>query len=102
MRCIQGILYMRRRISDEMILNSNYMLITSAQNEPKFVFIGSIKREDISDDENRTTKKDKAGHGFGVHNIRTAAANYGGELMSECKETPYGYDFILEMIFPVG
>jgi len=57
---------------------------------------------DISDDENRTTKKDKAGHGFGVHNIRTAAANYGGELMSECKETPYGYDFCLEMIFPVG
>lgn len=56
---------------------------------------------DLSEDGITSTKKDKKNHGFGIHNIKTAAGNYGGELMSECKKTSAGYEFSLEIIFPL-
>ena len=49
-----------------------------------------------------TSKKDRKNHGFGLKNIRSAAANYDGEFSVSCDEKPYGYEFRAEVLFPVS
>ena len=49
-----------------------------------------------------TTKRDAKNHGFGLKNVREAAAVYSGELSFECNEKPYGYEFSTELLFPIN
>ena len=49
-----------------------------------------------------TTKRDTKNHGFGLQNVREAAAVYSGELSFECNEKPYGYEFSTELLFPIN
>ena len=49
-----------------------------------------------------TTKRDAKNHGFGLKNVREAAAVYSGELSFECNEKPYGYEFATELLFPIN
>ena len=56
----------------------------------------------IKNDTLVTTKRDAKNHGFGLKNVREAAAVYSGELSFECKEKPYGYEFATELLFPIN
>ena len=56
----------------------------------------------IKNDTLVTTKRDTKNHGFGLKNVREAAAVYSGELSFECKEKPYGYEFATELLFPIN
>lgn len=49
----------------------------------------------------KTSKEDSRNHGFGLRNIRSAAENYDGELTLSCEGKPYGYEFRLDIIFPL-
>lgn len=49
-----------------------------------------------------TSKADAKDHGFGIHNIETAASGYGGELTVSCEEKPYGFMFRAEVVFPTS
>lgn len=49
-----------------------------------------------------TSKADAKNHGFGIHNIETAASGYGGELTVSCEEKPYGFMFRAEVVFPTS
>lgn len=48
-----------------------------------------------------TSKEDSKNHGFGIQNIESAAASYGGELNFSCDEKPYGFLFRSELVFPI-
>lgn len=61
----------------------------------------SVKAPQIRDGKIVTSKKDEKNHGFGIHNIESAAAVYGGELNVSCDEKPYGYFCRAEIIFPI-
>ena len=56
----------------------------------------------IEDGKIVTSKIDLKNHGFGMHNIETAAEGYGGELTFSCEEKPYGYFFRAEIVFPIS
>lgn len=45
-----------------------------------------------------TAKKDHKHHGFGLHNVETAAKECGGEFTVSCDEKPYGFRFLAEVI----
>ena len=60
-----------------------------------------IKAPQIKDGKIVTSKKDRKNHGFGIHNIETAAAVYGGELNVNCEETAYGFLATSEIFFPI-
>lgn len=71
----------------------NHFMITCSNPSAHYV--------DLDGGDVMSTKKDKKSHGFGIRNIKAAAANYGGEINSECEETEYGYRFSLDIIFPL-
>ena len=56
----------------------------------------------IEDGKIVTSKIDRKNHGFGIHNIETAADGYGGELTVSCEEKPYGNLFRAEIVFPIS
>jgi len=60
-----------------------------------------FKAPEIEDGRIVTSKNDRKNHGFGIHNIETAAYAYGGELTVSCEERPYGFLFLAEVVFPV-
>ena len=64
------------------------------------VFEG-LKAYETEDGRIVTSKNDRKNHGFGIHNIETAAYAYGGELTVSCEERPYGFLFLAEVVFPV-
>ena len=61
----------------------------------------SVNAPLIKDGKIVTSKNDAKNHGFGIHNIESAAAVYGGELNVSCDEKPYGYFCRAEIIFPI-
>ena len=61
----------------------------------------SIRAPQIKDGKIVTSKKDSKNHGFGIHNIETAAAVYGGELNVSCEEKQYGFLYRAEIVFPI-
>lgn len=60
-----------------------------------------IRAPQIKDGKIVTSKKDSKNHGFGIHNIETAAAVYGGELNVSCEEKQYGFLYRAEIVFPI-
>lgn len=48
-----------------------------------------------------TTKENKTEHGFGLMNIESAAAVYGGEVSVSCDPESYGGSFTIEVMLPV-
>ena len=60
-----------------------------------------IRAPQIKDGKIVTSKKDRKNHGFGIHNIETAAAVYGGELNFSCEEKQYGFLYRAEIVFPI-
>ena len=48
-----------------------------------------------------TTKENKTEHGFGLMNIESAAAVYGGEVSVSCDPESYGGLFTIEVMLPV-
>ena len=56
----------------------------------------------IKDGQIKTSKKEKELHGFGIKNISSAAANYGGEVSLSCEPAPYGGTFTIEVMIPVS
>ncbi|MBO7452869.1 MAG: GHKL domain-containing protein [Clostridiales bacterium] len=57
---------------------------------------------EIKDGQIKTTKKEKENHGFGIKNISSAAANYGGEVSLNCEPAPYGGTFTIEVMIPIN
>lgn len=57
---------------------------------------------EIKDGQIKTSKKEKDNHGFGIRNISSAAANYGGEVSLNCEPAPYGGNFTIEVMIPVN
>lgn len=57
---------------------------------------------EIKDGQIKTTKKEKENHGFGIKNISSAAANYGGEVSLSCEPAPYGGTFTIEVMIPIN
>ena len=55
-------------------------------------------RPAIEDGRIVTTKADRKRHGFGLHNVETAAKECGGEFTVSCDEKPYGFRFLAEVI----
>ena len=60
-----------------------------------------VRAPQIKDGKIVTSKKDSKNHGFGIHNIETAAAVYGGELNVSCEEKQYGFLYRAEIVFPI-
>ena len=52
----------------------------------------------IEDGRIATSKADRKHHGFGLHNIESAAKECGGEFTVSCEEKAYGYQFLAEVI----
>ena len=61
-----------------------------------------VKCPVIVDGKIETDKSDKKNHGFGLANVREAAAVYGGEVSLLCEERPYGGEFRAEVLFSLG
>lgn len=45
-----------------------------------------------------TSKADRKSHGFGLHNVETAAKECGGEFTVSCEEKAFGLQFLAEVI----
>lgn len=85
--------------------NSNKVINLQFKKTDNFFMISVVnpcsKAPEIVDGKILTSKKDTKNHGFGIHNIETAAAVYGGELTVSCEEKAYGFLFRSEIIFPI-
>ena len=49
-----------------------------------------------------TSKSDTKNHGFGIRNIESAAANYGGEFNVGFEEKAYGFLCRTEVFIPIA
>ncbi len=96
-------------VSEERIkdIDESFKIITLDFKRTNHFFMISLKnpcadKPDLTEDSLCTTKKDAKNHGFGLKNVREAAAVYSGEVSLDCTETPYGYEFVTELLFPVN
>lgn len=82
-----------RRITLEIRKNKNFLLILESN--------PAARRPEIQDNTIATTKKDKANHGFGLANIREAAAKYDGECQLEAAEREGRFEFTIAVMIPL-
>ncbi|MGN0437264.1 MAG: sensor histidine kinase [Lachnospiraceae bacterium] len=83
-----------RKITLDIHRNQNFLLI----DERNFI----DHEVEIRDNTIDTTKKDKGNHGFGIMNIKEAAAKYDGECQLSVTSPQAGiYEFCIEIMIPI-
>lgn len=84
----------KRKIILDIHRNQNFLLI----DERNYI----DHEVEIRDNTIATTKKDKGNHGFGIMNIKEAAAKYDGECQLSVTSPESGiYEFCIEIMIPI-